>query len=96
MKTTTEVRLQKQGDKEMLQFIAAKMNYWDVTGLVDTSKLDVEGLKKKARTGSNEPVFIDVEISDRTIEQVITKLWGSSKDHYLQSVYGIPESFRFP
>ncbi len=96
MKTTTEVRLQMQGEKETLQFIAAKMNYWDVSSLIDTSKLDVEGLKRKARVRSNEPVVVDVEISDRTIEQVITELWGSTKDHYLQSVYGIPESFRFP
>jgi hypothetical protein len=95
MRTTTEVRLRTEADKETLQFLAAKMDHWDVTSLVDTTKLDVEGLKKRAKIAA-EPVVIDVEISDRGVEQVINKLWGYAKFNYVQSVYGIPESFRFP
>ncbi|MGI0037332.1 MAG: hypothetical protein ACRD99_03135 [Nitrososphaera sp.] len=44
----------------------------------------------------DEPVVVDVEISDKVVEQVINKLWGYAKHNYLQAVYGIPESFRFP
>ncbi|MGI0037333.1 MAG: hypothetical protein ACRD99_03140 [Nitrososphaera sp.] len=51
MRTTTEVRLQKQGGKETLQFLAAKMDNWDVTSLVDASKLDAKGLEKQVRIG---------------------------------------------
>lgn len=96
MRTTTEVRLQNQGGKETLQFLAAKMDNWDVTGLVDASKLDVKGLEKQVRVGREDPVIADVEISDKVIEQVIVKLWRHAKNNYLQAVYGIPESFRFP
>ena len=95
MKTTTEVRLQNQGGKETLQFLAAKMDNWDVTSLVDASKLDVKGLEKLVRNGRDDPVVVDVEISDKVVEQVINKLWGYAKHNYLQAVYGIPEIFRF-
>ncbi|HJS83523.1 MAG TPA: hypothetical protein VJ742_11890 [Nitrososphaera sp.] len=95
MKTTTEVRLQNQGGKETLQFLAAKMDNWDVTSLVDASKLDVKGLEKLVRNGQDDPVVVDVEISDKVVEQVINKLWGYAKHNYLQAVYGIPEIFRF-
>jgi hypothetical protein len=95
MRTTTEVRLQKHEDKETLQFLAARMDNWDVTSMVDTTKLDVKALEKQV-TGSKDPVVVDVEISDKAVEQVITKLWGYAKYNYVQAVYGIPESFRFP
>ena len=96
MRTRTEVRLQKQGGKDTLQFLAAKMDNWDVTSLVDASKLHVKGLEKQVSIGTDEPVVVDVEISDKVVEQVISKLWGYAKYNYLQAVYGIPESFRFP
>lgn len=96
MRTTTEVRLQNQGGTETLQFLAAKMDNWDVTSLVDTSKLDSKGLENQVRSGGDDPVMVDVEISDKVVEQVIYKLWGYAKHNYIQAVYGIPESFRFP
>ena len=95
MRTATKVRFQKQGGKESLQFLAAKMDNWDVTSLVDATKLDIKGLEKQVRTGQDEPV-VEVEISDKAVEQVINKLWGYAKHNYIQAVYGIPESFRFP
>jgi hypothetical protein len=92
MKTTAEVRMQKSDDK--LQFLAARLDKWDITHLVDTSKVDVKALEKKVKNG--EAVEIEVEINDKAVEQIINKLWGYAKHNYVQSVYGIPESFRFP
>jgi hypothetical protein len=92
MKTTAEVRMQEGEDK--LQFLAAKLDNWDITHLVDTSKVDVKALETIVKKG--ESVIIEVEISDKAVEQVINKLWGFAKYNYVQAVYGIPESFRFP
>jgi len=91
MKTTAEVK--KQSDNK-LQFIAAKLDNWDITHLIDASKVDVKALEQKLKKG--ETVVVEVEISDKAVEQVISKLWGYAKHNYLQAVYGIPESFRFP
>jgi hypothetical protein len=73
MRTTAEVRLQTTEGKQTLQFLAAKMDNWDVTSLIDTSSLDVKGLEKQT-VGATEPVVIEVDISDRAIEQVINRL----------------------
>jgi hypothetical protein len=95
MKTTAEVRIQKDKEgKESLQFLAARLNHWDITNLVDTSKVDVKTLETNVK--KREAVVVEVEISDRAVEQVIDKLWGYAKYNYIQAVYGIPESFRFP
>jgi hypothetical protein len=91
MRTTAEVRKTSGGK---LQFLAAKMDNWDVTNLVDMTKLDVNALEQKVKKG--EPVSVVVEISDAAVEQVVNKLWGYAKANYVQAVYGIPESFRFP
>ena len=95
MKTTAEVRLQTKEGKQTLQFLAAKLDNWDVTSLVDSSKLDVKGLEKQA-VGGIQPLFVEVEISDKAVEHAISRLWGYAKQNYVQAVYGIPESFRFP
>jgi hypothetical protein len=92
MKTTAEVRMQKGDDK--LRFLAARLDNWDITNLVDTSKVDVKALETIVKKG--EGVVIEVEISDKAVEQVLNKLWGYAKYNYIQAVYGIPESFRFP
>lgn len=95
MRTTAEVRIQKdKEEKENLQFLAARLDNWDITNLVDTSKVDVKALEQKVKNG--EAVAVEVEISDKAVEQVISKLWGYAKYNYVQAVYGIPESFRFP
>lgn len=40
MKTTAEVKLQKDKEgKEKLQFLAPRLDNWDVTSLVDVSKI---------------------------------------------------------
>jgi len=91
MKTTAEVSQRSDGK---LQFLAARLDMWDITNLVDTSKFDVRALERKVKAG--KPVKVEVDISDKTIEQVINKLWGYAKYNYVQAVYGIPESFRFP
>jgi hypothetical protein len=93
MKTTAEVRMQKEGDNK-LQFLAARLDNWDITSLIDTSKIDVKALEQIAKKG--ETVTVEVEISDKAVEQVISKLWGYAKANYIQAVYGLPESFRFP
>lgn len=62
--------------------------------MVDATKVDVKALEQKTRKG--ETVVVEVEISDKAVEEVISKLWGYAKHNYLQAVYGIPESFRFP
>ncbi|GEM_PF-3141453 len=92
MKTIAEVRKTSDGK---LQFLAAKMDSWDVTNLVDTSKVDLKGLEVSIAK-QREPVLVEVEISDKAVEQVISELWGYAKANYVQAVYGIPESFRFP
>lgn len=92
MKTTAEVRMQESDNK--LQFLAAKLDNWDITHLVDTSKVDVKALEQMVTNG--ESVVVEVEINDKAVEQVISKLWGYAKHNYVQAVYGIPESFRFP
>ena len=91
MKTTAEVKRQSDGK---LQFLAARLDNWDITNLVDASKVDVKALEQKVKTG--KPVEIEVVISDKAVEKVISKLWGYAKYNYVQAVYGIPESFRFP
>ena len=85
-----------QNDKgaETLQFIAARLNQWDITSLVDTTELDVKALTKMVKAG--EDVSVVVEIKDNAVENVIRKLMGYANYNYVQSVYGIPESFRFP
>jgi hypothetical protein len=94
MKTTAEVRIQKDNEgKEKLHFLAARLNNWDITNLVDTSKVDVRALEQKIKKGA---VVVEVEISDKIVEDVINRLWGYAKHNYIQAVYGIPESFRFP
>ena len=97
MKTTAEVKLQKDKEgKEKLQFLAARLDNWDVTSLVDVSKIvDVKKLKDKLKI-DNASAFIEVELSDKVVENVINRLWGYAKYNYVQAVYGIPESFRFP
>jgi hypothetical protein len=95
MRTTAEVRLQTTEGKQTLQFLAARMDNWDVTDLVDKSGLVLKDLEK-AVIGAKEPVVVNIEISDKAVEQVIVKLWGYAKHNYVQAVYGIPESFRFP
>jgi len=69
MKTTAEVR--KQGDGK-LQFLAARLDNWDITYLVDTSKVDVKALEQIVKEG--EAVIVEVEISDKAVEQVISRL----------------------
>jgi hypothetical protein len=92
MKTTAEV---KQGSDGKLQFLAARLDNWDITKLVDTSKIvGVKTLEQKVKSG--KPAVVDVEISDKVVEDVINRLWGYAKYNYVQAVYGIPESFRFP
>jgi hypothetical protein len=85
--------MQKEGDNK-LQFLAARLDNWDITSLIDTSKIDVKALEQIAKKG--ETVTVEVEISDKAVEQVISKLWGYAKANYIQAVYGLPESFRFP
>lgn len=97
MKTTAEVRVQKDKEgKEKLQFLAARLDNWDVTNLVDESKIvNVKALKEKAKTSKNS-VFVEVDLSDKVVERTINTLRGYAKHNYVQAVYGIPESFRFP
>ena len=97
MKTTAEVKLQKDKEgKEKLQFLAARLDNRDVTSLVDVSKIDdVKKLKDKLKI-DNVSAFVEVELSDKVVENVINRLWEYAKYNYVQAVYGIPESFRFP
>jgi hypothetical protein len=91
MKTTAELKQRSDGT---LQFIAARLNKWDITSLVDTTELDVKGLTYKVKAG--ESVTVVVEIKDNAVEDVIRRLMGYANHNYVQAVYGIPESFRFP
>ena len=91
MKTTVELKQRSDGT---LQFIAARLNQWDITSLVDTTELDVKELTNKVKAG--DQVSIIVEIRDNAVEDVIRKLMGYANHNYIQAVYGIPESFRFP
>ena len=97
MKTTAEVKVQKDKEgKEKLQFLAARLDNVDVTNLVDDSKIvNAKALKDKVKVGRGS-VFVEVELSDKVVEHVISTLWGYAKHNYVQAVYGIPESFRFP
>ena len=97
MKTTAEVKVQKDKEgKEKLQFLAARLDNWDITNLVDESKIvNVKALKEKAKM-SKKNVYVEVELGDKIVEDVISRLWGYAKYNYVQAVYGIPESFRFP
>lgn len=97
MKTTAEVRVQKDKEgTEKLQLLAARLDNWDVTNLVDDAKIvDVKALKEMLKIGEGS-VFVDVELKDKAVEDVINRLWGYAKYNYVQAVYGIPESFRFP
>lgn len=91
MKTTAEVKQQSDGQ---LRFVAARLNQWDITSLIDTTELDVKELTSKVKAGEN--VSVVVEIKDIAVEDVIRKLMGYANHNYVQAVYGIPESFRFP
>lgn len=90
MRTTAEVR---ESDGK-LQFLAARLNQWDITSFVNTTELDVKALERKVKIGKD--VSVAVEINDSVVEDVIRKLMGYAKENFLQTAYGIPESFRFP
>lgn len=92
MKTLAEVK--QVGDSDAFQFLATKLDNWDITAHVDTSNIDRKEIKEKLVKG--ESVFVTVELKDEVIEKALVKLGGIARQNYVMTVYGIPESFRFP
>ena len=73
MKTTAEVKLQKdKEEKEKLQFLAARLNNWDLTSLVDISKFDdVKKLKAKLKI-DNVSALLKSSLATRSLKTSLT------------------------
>ncbi|AIF84435.1 hypothetical protein NTE_02383 [Candidatus Nitrososphaera evergladensis SR1] len=93
MKTLAEVK-HRGGDNNSFQFIASKLDNWDITAHVDTSGMNLKEVEKRLVSG--EQVFVVVEIKDEIVEKAFVRLGGVARQQYVLAVYGIPESFRFP